>query len=77
MMTIKKLHAFTGCIITIFVGLHLFNHSLSIISAEKHIEMMHTLRLFYRNAYVEILLFNSVIVQIISGIILFRANQKS
>ena len=75
-MSIKKLHYFTGLTITIFVGIHLFNHAWSIFGAEAHIELMNILRLFYRNIFVEIFLLSAVLIQIISGIKLFIVNRK-
>lgn len=76
-MTIKKLHYFSGLIITIFVGLHLFNHIFSIFGADRHIELMRTLRLFYRNILVETILLSAVFIQIVSGIKLFKTSRKS
>jgi len=75
-MTIRKLHFISGLAITIFVGLHLYNHAISIFSADKHIETMNTLRLFYRNVFVETILLCAVLVQIISGLKLFKASRK-
>ena len=76
-MTIKKLHYLSGLTITIFIGLHLFNHACSIFGAEKHIEVMNSLRLFYRNIFVETILLIAVLVQIVSGLKLFHANRKT
>lgn len=76
-MQTKKLHYLSGITITIFVAIHLFNHGMSIFGAEKHIEMMNTLRLFYRNLFVETILLVAVLVQIISGLKLFKARRKS
>ncbi|NBB22379.1 hypothetical protein GVN20_23700 [Runella sp. CRIBMP] len=76
-MTIKKIHYISGLTITLFVGLHLFNHSLSVWGAEKHIEMMNTLRLFYRNLFVETILLLAVFTQIVSGLKLFKTNRKT
>ena len=75
-MTINTIHYLSGLIITLFVGLHLFNHTLSILGAERHIEVMITLRIFYRNIFVEIILLIAVLVQIISGLKLFKTNRK-
>ena len=72
----KKLHYVSGFIITVFIGLHLFNHSWSVLGAEKHIEMMNTLRLFYRNIFIESILLLAVFVQIFSGLKLFKINRK-
>jgi len=75
-MTIKKLHYISGLTITIFVGLHLFNHFISVFGADVHIETMNTLRLFYRNIFVETILLCAVVLQIISGLKLFKTNRK-
>ncbi|MEY4541239.1 MAG: hypothetical protein RLZZ306_2996 [Bacteroidota bacterium] len=73
----KKLHYFSGLAITIFVGIHLFNHVWSVFGAEKHIELMKILRLFYRNIFLETILLIAVFVQIVSGINLFLKTRKS
>lgn len=75
-MTMKKIHYLSGLIITLFVGVHLFNHMVSIVGADRHIEVMNTLRLFYRNIFIETILLVAVLVQIISGIKLFKTNWK-
>jgi len=75
-MTIKKLHYLSGLTITVFVGVHLFNHACSLFGADTHIAVMDTLRLFYRNILVETILLSAVLVQIISGLKLFRENRK-
>jgi len=74
-MPTKKLHHFSGLFITLFVALHLFNHLCSLWGAERHIEVMQTLRPFYRNVFAEVLLLSAVAVQVISGIRLFRATR--
>ncbi|MBP9689971.1 MAG: hypothetical protein KBE91_10200 [Bacteroidia bacterium] len=76
-MTINKLHFISGLIITVFIALHLFNHFCSIFGANKHIEIMNVLRLFYRNIFIETILLVVVLTQIFSGITLFRANRKN
>lgn len=63
-------------IITIFIGLHLFNHFCSIFGAEKHIAVMNNLRPIYRNIFVETILLVAVLAQIISGLKLFTSNRK-
>lgn len=73
---IKKLHYFSGITISIFVGLHLFNHFYSVFGIEKHIELMNSLRLFYRNILVESILLFAVAIQIYSGVKLFFAKRK-
>jgi succinate dehydrogenase/fumarate reductase cytochrome b subunit len=67
-MTTRQLHYITGLTITLFIGLHLFNHFWSIFGADKHIEMMDGLRHFYRNIFVETIFLSAVLVQIVSGI---------
>ena len=73
----KRIHFISGLIITLFVGLHLFNHLMSVFSADKHIETMETLRVFYRNPIIETLLLATVLLQIISGIKLFQSKRKN
>jgi len=75
-MKFKRIHYFSGILISLFVGLHLFNHFTSLFEASAHIEMMNDLRVVYRNVVVESLLMLAVIVQIISGIQLFRTKRK-
>lgn len=75
-MTFKKLHYVSGLTISIFVGLHLFNHFCSILGTDKHIEIMTVLRFFYRNIFIETILLSAVLVQIISGLSLFKTNKK-
>ena len=76
-MTIKKIHFISGLTITIFIVLHLFNHVCSIFGAEKHIEVMNTLRVFYRNDFIESLLLLFVFLQVTSGIKLVIQNRSS
>jgi hypothetical protein len=75
-MTIRKVHFASGILITVFVGLHLFHHTWSVLGAEKHIELMATLRFFYRNIFVEAILLGAVLLQIVSGVKLFKAIRK-
>lgn len=75
-MTIKIVHTFSGICLSMFIGLHLFNHFYSILGADKHIELMTMLRYFYRNIFVETILVFAVFIQIISGLALFKANRK-
>ncbi|MFO0355947.1 MAG: hypothetical protein ACK50A_03260 [Sphingobacteriaceae bacterium] len=72
----RQVHFISGLTITFFVGLHLFNHGCSIFGADKHIEIMNILRQFYRNIFVETILLLAVLVQIISGLKLFKINRK-
>ncbi len=75
-MKIRKTHYISGLIITIFIGVHLFNHTWSIFGADKHIEIMNSLRSYYRNILIETILFLAVLVQIISGLTLVKTYRK-
>jgi hypothetical protein len=76
-MNVKKLHYFSGITISIFVGLHLFNHFYSLFGAHAHLELMNDLRVIYRNIIAETLLLFAVAIQIISGICLFLKKRKT
>ncbi|TAG56960.1 MAG: hypothetical protein EAZ27_03810 [Cytophagales bacterium] len=76
-MNTKKIHLISGITITIFIGLHLFNNVCSIFGATKHIEIMQILRLFYRNIFIETILLFAVLVQIISGLKLFKSYRNT
>ena len=76
-MNSKKLHYFSGITISIFVGLHLFNHFYSLFGANAHIELMDELRVIYRNIISETILLFAVAVQIVSGVKLFLNNRKT
>ncbi|MCU0326793.1 MAG: hypothetical protein MUF45_16360 [Spirosomaceae bacterium] len=73
----KKLHFISGLTITVFVGLHLFNHCFSILGAAKHIEVMNSLRGIYRNIFVESILLSAVATQIYSGLLLFKTKRHT
>jgi hypothetical protein len=64
----RLVHFYSGILLSIFIGFHLFNHFLSIFGAEAHIEFMTSIRRFYRNWLVESLLMLVVILQIVTGI---------
>jgi len=72
----RKIHHLSGLIITAFIALHLFNHTCSLLGADKHIEIMNTLRYFYRNILTETILLAAVLIQILSGLNLFKATRK-
>lgn len=76
-MDLKKIHYFSGLTLTVFVGLHLLNHSFSIGGADKHIDIMTTLRYSYRNPVVETVLLLAVATQIFSGLRLFGGKRKT
>ncbi|WP_256009802.1 hypothetical protein [Desertivirga xinjiangensis] len=73
----KRVHFFSGLTISIFVGFHLLNHSVSVFGTEDHIELMHKLRLVYRNFLIETILLTAIFFQIVSGIKLFFSKRKS
>ncbi len=75
-MQLKKLHYLSGLTISLFIGLHLFNHFISIFGIEQHISLMDNLRLVYRNLLVESILLLAVATQIFSGIKLFLSKRK-
>ena len=75
-MKLRTLHYFSGATITLFVGLHLFNHAYSIFGAAEHIALMQKLRVVYRNPLIESVLLLSVLLQIVSGIQLFLKQRK-
>ncbi|MGB0864381.1 MAG: hypothetical protein ACPG19_03415 [Saprospiraceae bacterium] len=76
-MSTKKLHYISGIILSVFVGLHLFNHFISLFGAEQHIYLMDVLRQIYRNPIIETALLLAVLTQIISGIRLFFSKRKA
>lgn len=76
-MTIKRLHYFSGIVLSLFIGLHLFNHFWSIFGSNSHISLMESLRVVYRNPVIEGVLLLAVIIQIISGLSLFFKKRKS
>ena len=75
-MLTRRIHYYSGITIALFVTLHLINHTVSLISIEKHIEVMTAFRKIYRNIFAEILLITAVCVQIFSGIKLYRSKYK-
>jgi len=76
-INIRRLHYISGLTITIFVGFHLFNHLISLIDVKSHIDVMNTLRVFYRNIFVETILLLAVLIQVVSGLKLFFSTRKS
>ena len=72
----KKLHYYSGILITLFTGFHLFNHAWSIAGPEAHIALMDDLRIVYRNPVAETLLLLAVFFQVFSGLQFFRRQRK-
>lgn len=71
----KRLHYFSGLVLTLFIGLHLFNHVLGILGPEKHIAWMHAFRFVYRSLLGETILLSVVAIQVVSGINLYRSKR--
>jgi len=75
-MSLKKLHYLSGITITLFVGVHLFNHLYSLFGIDAHIGLMNSLRIVYRNILVETILLVAVAIQITSGLKLFKTKRN-
>lgn len=73
-MKTRQVHFFSGIVLALFVGIHLFNHFISIFGIQRHIELMDSLRKIYRHPIIEIALLLAVMVQIKSGLRLVRRN---
>ena len=72
----NRIHYISGLVLTIFVGLHLFNHLISVLGSDYHIAVMNNLRLIYRNPIGETIILASVTIQIITGFRLFFFKRK-
>lgn len=70
-MNLKSVHFASGLLLTLFIGLHLFNHACALFGAELHIAVMQVLRKLYRHTLVETVLLLAVATQIYSGLRLF------
>lgn len=70
-----RIHYVSGLIMTVFIGLHLFNHLCALWGADMHLEVMALFRKVYRNRGIEFLLLGATLAQVISGLKLFRANR--
>jgi len=75
-MTLKKIHYLSGLCLSLFIGFHLFNHITALQGADKHISTMQSFRVVYRNPFVETVLLLAVLLQLVSGIRLFKAKRK-
>ncbi|MCY7358284.1 MAG: hypothetical protein LH609_12665 [Rudanella sp.] len=75
-MDSKKVHQLSGIVLSGFIGIHLANHVYGLFGADKHIELMNMLRLFYRNRFIETVLLLAVFSQIITGLTLFSKKRK-
>ena len=72
----KKIHYYSGLFMSVFIALHFVNHLFALVSPEKHIEIMESVRLIYRNIAFEILLVSACITQISAGIGLYRNKKR-
>jgi len=72
----RRIHFISGLTISVFIVFHLINHIYSLFGVEKHIELMDSFRLVYRNAFAETILLLSVLVQVISGLKLFLKKRR-
>jgi hypothetical protein len=75
-MNLRHIHFISGLILCVFIAMHLFNHLYGILGAERHIALMGTLRLFYRNIVSETLLLAACLTQVVSGIALVRRRDR-
>lgn len=71
-----RLHFFSGLIIAAFTGAHLFNHFFSFCGADAHIAVMDTLRLVYRHIAAETVLIVAVLIQVVSGLSIYRKRRQ-
>lgn len=72
----KQLHRITGIIVSVFVALHLFNHSMAWFGVQTHQKLLDAFRQFYRIPLVEIVLICCFVFQGISGVKLFLRLRK-
>lgn len=73
----KKAHYLSGCIISIFIVLHITNHLIALSGIENHLQIMHILRKVYRHPIMEMLLLSAIFFQGFSGWKLFRRTQDA
>lgn len=73
----RRLHYLSGILIAAFVTLHLVNHLGSLFGVGQHIAIMTALRSVYRNPIAETGLLGAVLVQIGSGLRLFRQTRQT
>ncbi len=73
----KKIHFFSGLIISIFIAIHLTNHLMSLLGEAVHITFMDHMRVVYRNLVAELVFLSAVMIQIISGVRLAFRKRKT
>jgi succinate dehydrogenase/fumarate reductase cytochrome b subunit len=70
-------HRSSAIVISLFVILHLTNHVCALAGAEAHMDLMLTLRKWYRNQIAETILLSSVLIQTGSGAkLLLQGNNR-
>ncbi|MCI4668876.1 MAG: hypothetical protein MRZ79_12135 [Bacteroidia bacterium] len=72
----RKIHFYSGLLMSLFVGAHIFNHLMVLGGIENHIHWMEMFRNMYRNPIVETLLLLAVGSQVYSGWRLFKGRTK-
>jgi hypothetical protein len=73
----KNIHFISAVFIIIFIVSHLYNHFYSIFGIKAHIELMQFLRIGYRNIFINSLLLIGVILQVFTGISLYRKKRRT
>ncbi|MBO0931679.1 hypothetical protein J2I48_11770 [Fibrella sp. HMF5036] len=68
----RNVHFASGLLLAVFVGTHLTNHLLVLISPAAHIAFMTAARVVYRNPLIEVVLLAAVLLQIVTGLSLVR-----
>lgn len=76
-MKLKTIHYFSSIFFFLFVITHLCNHLYSLYGFEKHIEIMNSLRIIYRNIFIETLLMIIILVLLFSGLNLYWKKRRS
>ena len=68
MTKFRHLHASSAIVLVTFALVHVFNHSLAIISLGMNTAVLHTLRLVYRQDVAQVILIAAVAVQVCTGL---------
>lgn len=67
----KRIHRITGIVVSVFIILHLFNHSMAWFGIATHQKILETFRQFYRIPIIEVILICCFAFQVGSGVKLF------
>ncbi len=68
----KNPHRITGIVVSVFVVAHLLNHSMAWFGIETHQRILESLRVVYRQPFIEFLLVACFIFQAVSGFIFIK-----